>query len=227
MVFTVIPGSDILIVDDDAAARNALSFVVNSAGYSVTTFVDGDEFLIAARAKVPSCIIIDLHMPGRSGIALLKELNAQYYPTPIFIVSGDDNTDFVVEAIKNGAFDYILKPFDGRSVVYRIGAAISAFAKRIPNGEFFDSSPCQQLTARESEVLAQISSGASNKEAGRRLSISPRTIEVHRSHIMGKLGARNTADLMRIVFNPSARLADRSVTPSPKLGRILINTRGG
>jgi FixJ family two-component response regulator len=86
MVFTVIPGSEILIVDDDAAARNALSLVVNSAGYSVTTFVDGEEFLIVARANIPSCIIIDLHMPDRSGVALLKELNAQYYPAPIFII---------------------------------------------------------------------------------------------------------------------------------------------
>jgi DNA-binding response OmpR family regulator len=88
--------------------------------------------------------------PDRSGVALLKELNAQYYPAPIFIISGDDNTAFVVEAIKNGAFDYILKPFDGRSIVSRIGTAISAFAKRTSNGEFSDSSPCQLLTARES-----------------------------------------------------------------------------
>ena len=111
-------------------------------------------------------------------------------------------------------------------MVSRIGTAISAFAKHAPNGDFFDSLPCQLLTVRESEVLAQISSGASNKEAGRRLGISPRTIEVHRAHIMGKLGARNTVDLMRIVLNKSAKRSGRSHPPSPEPGRILMDTRG-
>jgi FixJ family two-component response regulator len=200
---TVRPGGEILIVDDDAAARNALSLVVNSAGYSASTFVDAEEFLVVARTKTPSCVIIDLHMPGCSGVALLKELNARHYPAPIFIVSGDDNTDFVVEAIKSGAFDYIVKPFDGGSVVSRIDAAISTFAKRTSNGKCHNFSSDHLLTARENEVLSQIASGASNKEAGRRLRISPRTIEAHRAHIMEKLGARNIADLMRIVYGAS------------------------
>jgi FixJ family two-component response regulator len=197
------PGGEILIVDDDAAARNALSLVVNSAGYSASTFVDAEEFLVVARAKAPSCVIIDLHMPGRSGVALLRELNARHYPAPIFIVSGDDNIDFVVEAIKSGAFDYIVKPFDGGSIVSRIGAAISVFAKRAPNGKCHNFPSDHLLTTRENEVLSQIASGASNKEAGRRLRISPRTIEAHRAHIMEKLGARNIADLMRIVYGAS------------------------
>jgi FixJ family two-component response regulator len=193
-------GGEVLIVDDDAAARDALSLVVNSAGYRVSTFVDAEEFLGVARTKTPSCVIVDLHMPGRSGVALLKELNARAYPAPIFIISGDGNIDLVVEAIKCGAFDYIMKPFDGGSIVSRIEAAIITFAKRTANGKRHDFAAGRLLTARESEVLAQIASGASNKEAGRRLRISPRTIEAHRARIMEKSGARNTADLMRIVF---------------------------
>lgn len=216
MVFTVAPGRDIFIVDDDAVARKALSLVVNSAGYTVTAFADGEEFLVAARAKTPSCILIDLHMPGRSGVALLKELNGQYYPAPIFIISGDDNIDFAVEAIKNGAYDYIVKPLDGRSIIARIGTAITAFAKNTLIGDLLDFSCHHPLTARESEVLTQIASGASNKETGRRLGISPRTIEVHRSRIMGKLGARNTADLMRILFSGFVTRRDRARAPLPE-----------
>ena len=221
MVFPVARSSDIFIVDDDASVRDSLALVVNSAGYNATTFADGEEFLGAARATAPACIILDLHMPGRSGVALLKELNAQNYPAPIFIVSGDDNIGCVVEAIKNGAFDYIVKPFDGRSIVARLSTAMATFGKHngngARNGELRDCPACNSLTARESEVLVQIASGASNKETGRRLGVSHRTIEVHRAHIMQKLGARNATDLMRIVLGGFAKRGDRVLTSSTKL----------
>jgi two-component system response regulator FixJ len=149
------------------------------------------------------------------------------YPAPIFIISRDNSIDLVVEAIKNGAFDYIVKPFYGRSIVSRIGFAISTFAKRAPNGKFINFSPNPQLTTRESEVLAQILGGASNKEASRQLSISSRTIEVHRARIMRKLGARNASDLMRIAFCISAIRNDRSLAPAPERGGMLMDTRAG
>lgn len=199
--------NELFVVDDDAMMRDALSVVFTLAGYRVTGFADSETFLAAARKHTPACILLDLHLPDKSGVTVLKELNAQNYPAPIFIVTGDGDVGCAVEAVKSGAFDYLVKPFDARSIVIRVAGAIAAFKKsgiyaNVGNG-WAKFSGEALLTRREREVLAQIAAGASNKEAGRRLGISPRTIEVHRARIMEKIGARNAADLVRIVLSSS------------------------
>jgi FixJ family two-component response regulator len=193
--------SEVFIVDDDPAVRDALSLVFMLEGYQVAGFAEGAAFLAAARARVPACIILDVNMPGRSGLDLLKELNAQHYAAPLFIMSGEGDISMAVDAIRNGAIDFIEKPFDADTVVNRARAAIEAAAQRLDGGEGLPAFPGRDLlTPRECEVLAQISAGASNKEAGRRLGISPRTVEVHRARIMEKLGARNAAELVGVVL---------------------------
>ncbi len=211
--------NELFVVDDDVMMRDALSLVFTLAGYRVTGFVDTETFLAAARNHTPACILLDLHLPDKSGLAALKELDAQNYPAPIFIITGDGDVGCAVEAVKSGAFDYLVKPFDARSIVIRVAGAISAFRKRsaYPNGDngWRTEFPGQALlTPREREVLAQIAAGASNKEAGRRLGISPRTIEVHRARVMEKIGARNAADLVRIVLSSGIGPA---MAPSPGL----------
>jgi FixJ family two-component response regulator len=201
--------SDLFVVDDDASMRDALSVVFTLAGYRVALFADAEPFLAAARAKTPAAVLLDLHLPGKSGVAVLKELDAVHYPAPIFIVTGDGDVAHAVEAVKCGAFDYVVKPLDARLLVTRVGNAIAAAARRHARPDA-DSAGLQfpgqtLLTPREQEVLAQIAGGASNKEAGRKLGISPRTIEVHRARIMDKIGARNAADLVRIVLGGSPR----------------------
>ena len=199
---------EVFIVDDDPLVLNALTVVLSREGYQVTGFAEGASFLAAAKSRAPTCVILDVHMPGQSGLDILKELNAQQYPAPIFIISGVGDIPMAVEAIKNGAFDFIEKPFDATTVITRVREAVEAWSRRQADGvdalpEVFPGH--EHLTSRERDVLSQIAAGSSNKQAGRELGISPRTIEVHRARIMEKLGAKNAADLGRIVLTEGRR----------------------
>ena len=204
---TELRSGEVFIVDDDPLVLNALSVVLSREGYQVTGFGEGASFLTAAKARTPTCIILDVQMPGQSGLDILKELNAQQYPAPIFIISGVGDIPMAVEAIKNGALDFIEKPLDAATVVTRVREAVEAWARRSQRagggGDILSKSfPGHDLlTSRERDVLGQIAAGSSNKQAGRELGISPRTIEVHRARIMEKLGAKNATDLMRIVMS--------------------------
>jgi len=199
---------EIFVVDDDPAVRETLSVVLSAGGYEVICFADGAALLAVARSRTPSCILLDVNIPGKSGLDILKELRGEDYPAPIFMISGQGDIAMAVSAIKNGALDFIEKPFRGGEIVARLNEAIGAFTRRqaensstkIGSLHFPGREP---LTRREREVLEQFASGASNKEAGRTLGISPRTIEDHRANIMKKLGAKNAADLIRIVMTAS------------------------
>jgi FixJ family two-component response regulator len=193
---------EIFVVDDDPAVRETLSVVLSGVGYDVICFADGAALLAASRSRCPLCIFLDVHIPGRSGLDVLRELHAEDYPAPIFMISGQGDIAMAVDAIKNGALDFIEKPFRGGDIVIRIEEAVGAFARRQLEGQALKAAPLhfpgrEPLTAREREVLDLLTSGASNKEAGRQLGISPRTIEYHRANLMKKLGANNAADLMR------------------------------
>lgn len=191
----------IYVVDDDPAVRDALSVVFEMEGFTVRSFADGDAFIEAVKSQVPASVILDVHMPGRSGIDVLKTLSADHYDAPVFIISGQGDIPMAVEAIRSGAFDFIEKPFNADTVVERVREGIAAMATRNAAAEAHSGfQGAELLTQREREVLGRITAGASNKEAGRELGISPRTVEVHRARIMEKLGARNAADLVRIVL---------------------------
>jgi FixJ family two-component response regulator len=205
MVDKPLSRGEIFVVDDDPAIRETLSLVLSAAGYQVICFVDGAALLAVARSRTPCCMLIDVHIPGRSGLDILKELHGEDYPAPIFMISGQGDIAMAVSAIKNGALDFIEKPFRGSEIVGRLDEAIGAYARRRADNSAANFAPLhfpgrEPLTRREREVLEQFVSGASNKEAGRQLGISPRTIEDHRANIMKKLGARNAADLVRIVM---------------------------
>lgn len=196
----------VFIADDDGAVRDALAMIFELDGFSVKTFPEGSSLLTAVAGNRPDCIILDVHMPGRSGLDVLNELGPGF-AAPIFMISGQGDIPMAVEAIKKGAHDFIEKPFDADTVVSRVREALEARSRREKDGGAgLHAFPGEdQLTPREREVLVEIAQGASNKEAGRHLGISPRTIEVHRARIMEKLGARNTADLVRIVYSDPRR----------------------
>src|ERR1700692_3681847 len=196
---------EIFVVDDDPAIREILSMVLSAGGYQVICFADGAALLAVARTRCPACILLDVHIPGKSGLDILRELRGEDYPAPIFMISGQGDIAMAVSAIKNGALDFIEKPFRGSEIVGRLDEAIAAYARRRVDNSAANVGSLhfpgrEPLTRREREVLEQFTSGASNKVAGRQLGISPRTIEDHRANIMKKLGARNAADLIRIVM---------------------------
>jgi two-component system response regulator FixJ len=204
------PTREIFIVDDDPMVRDVLSEVFAQAGYRAISFVDGASFVAAARERIPACVILDIYMPGRSGLEILRDLDAPNYPAPIFVASGRGDIPSAVEAIKNGAFDFIEKRLDAESLVARVGDAVTARSQLRQSHNGSDALPqsfpgCDLLTPREREVLALIVASATNREAATRLGISQRTVEIHRAHIMHKLGAKNSVDLARKVIRQERR----------------------
>jgi FixJ family two-component response regulator len=198
------PGNEIFIVDDDPSLRDTLQLAFTSAGFQVTSFAEGISLLAAARSRVPACIILDVYMPGPSGLEVLQELGIQY-PAPIIMISGQCTVPMVVDMLKSGAHDVIEKPFEAGILVARVNQAIKFWARRgrhepVPDMRGLQFPGRDRLTPREREVLARIAAGGSSKEIARDLDTSARTIEVHRAHIMRKLGAKNAADLVRIVL---------------------------
>jgi FixJ family two-component response regulator len=194
-----------------------LSIVFAQAGFQATCFADGAALLASTRTVVPACIILDVNIPGRSGLDILKQLNAEDYPAPIFVISGEGDIPTAVDAIRNGALDFIEKPFRAGAVVTQVKESIEAWGQR-QQGATSAPAPMgipgrEPLSRRERDVVSLIVEGASSKEAGRKLGISPRTIEFHRARIIEKIGAKNTADLIRIVM--SRRAANEAPSSDP------------
>jgi two-component system, LuxR family, response regulator FixJ len=208
---------EIFIVDDDATTCESLSMMFTLEGYRATTFRDAASFISAARIRLPACVLLDVHMPGKSGLDILKELDARNYPAPILMMSGCGDIPTAVLAMKDGACGFIEKKMDADAMIARLRETINGWVgRRQHNGngnangngdeltsKFFPGG--DRLTPREHEVLSQITAAASNKEAANNLGISRRTVEVHRTHIMQKLGAKNTVDLIRIVLSKGSR----------------------
>ena len=181
----------------------------------MTTFSDGEAFNAVARSRPPpACVVLDFLMPHRSGLDILRDIDAQNYAAPIVVMSGIVSIPMAVEAIKSGAFDIIEKPFAIASIVECVRNAIVSCTRNretVNNHAnlWTTSSGCQRLTRREAEVLGHILNAAYNREAAQHLGFSPRTVEIHRADIMAKLGAKNTADLVRIALSKQRYRAGR------------------
>jgi FixJ family two-component response regulator len=206
MSLAALESDENFLVDDEATLCDLLSLKLRDAGFRTTSFTNGQAFVEMARRRTPACVILDVFMPERSGIELVNDINGKKYPAPIIVMSGKATVPLAVEAVNNDAFDIIEKPFEPDTFVESVRNVIQRWRRRSAKGNGADTLSmdfpgAQRLTAREREVLAEITAASSNKEAGRHLGLSPRTIEVHRAHIMMKLGAKNTADLVRFVLS--------------------------
>ena len=199
----------VFIVDDDPSVRDALSLLLRIEGFAPRAFTDATSFLEAFRHRQPACVILDVNLTDESGLQVLRDLAVERARPPVVVMSGQGDIATVVAAMKFGAIDFLQKPFTANAMADRVREAVAAYRRtrdeRIEGLAEFAGR--HRLTGRERDVLQQVAQGASNKEAGRRLGISPRTVEVHRPRIMDKLGAKNAADLMRIVMSdePSKR----------------------
>jgi len=198
----------VFIVDDDASVRDTLSLLLRIEGLAPQAFGDAGSFLETVRRHHPACVILDINLPDESGLQVLRELATFRKPPPVVVMSGLGDIGTVVAAMKFGAVDFIQKPFVASVMIDRVREAVASYrrAREEHIEGLVDFAGRHLLTGRERDVLLQVVQGASNKEAGRTLGISPRTVEVHRARIMAKLGAKNAADLMRIVLSEERRL---------------------
>jgi FixJ family two-component response regulator len=194
---------EIYIIEDDLSVRESLSFLLSSVGYTVVCFADGEALKAVARTRCPACILLDVNLPGRSGLDILKELRDTHYPAPIVMMTGSGSIDVAVRSLKLGAVDFIEKPFVGSDLILRLEQAMATRSEQPKEREIVARLAVnrrQPLSVRERQVFQEILRGRSDKEIGDELRISSRTAEVHRASILCKLGARSTTDLLRIAF---------------------------
>lgn len=191
------------IVDPDPSTCEALSVLLRLEGFQTRFSLDAIQFLIALDRRRPDVAIINLSVGEESGLALLRRVKNLRTGAPVVMLANEPQLEAAVTAMKLGATDVLSKPIDSELLLTVLRDALR---KDVHLGAMqgghrpVEVRGFSQLTPREREVLQLITNGQSNKEAGRELGISPRTIEVHRARVMEKLGARNTADLMRIVL---------------------------
>ncbi len=196
---------EIFVIDDDAATRETLSNALQKQGYQVIAFADGPALLSYARTRTPVCVFVEVGQSDRSGFDVLKKLRSENCPAPIFVTSAHGVIPMAVDAIRNGAVDFIVKPIRGSEIVDRMDAALDEFSRTMVTDHASKLSlyvpGCEPLTSREREVLARLAIGETNKEIARYLGLSARTMEGYRAGIMRKVGARTAAERLRRVFS--------------------------
>ncbi|MFI5397089.1 MAG: response regulator transcription factor [Candidatus Binatia bacterium] len=190
----------VFVVDDDPAMRESLRWLIESVGLNVETFPTAQEFLESYDPSTPGCLVLDIRMPGMSGLDLQSELAARKIPVPILIITGHAEVPVAVRALKAGALDFIQKPFSDQLLLDRIRRAIEAdvLSRRAWSERAEVAARVGQLTPREREVMDLVIAGKANKVIASELGLSPKTVEVHRAHVMKKMQVDSLADLVRL-----------------------------
>ncbi len=190
----------VFIVDDDASVRDAVEDLLRSVGLDVKSFASTQEFLASKRPDAPACLVLDVRLPGTSGLEFQRTLTTSGSDLPIIFISGHGDIPMSVQAMKAGAVEFLIKPLHEQALLDAIQAAIGRDRARRHEAnvvtelqERFNS-----LTAREREVLALVVAGRMNKQIAAQLALSENTVKVHRSQITQKMRAKSLVDLVRI-----------------------------
>lgn len=195
-------GGTVFIVDDDEGVRTSLTILLESTGLRAEAYPSAPEFLARYQADQPGCLVLDVRMPGMDGMALQRELAARQALIPVIFVTGHGDVPLAVEAMKNGAFDFLQKPFRHEDLLERVRRGLAADTEARADAARRDDVQRRYatLTPREREVMAMIVDGRANKVIAIDLALSERTVEIHRSRVMEKMGTRSVAHLVRLAL---------------------------
>jgi RNA polymerase sigma factor (sigma-70 family) len=192
----------VFVVDDDQAMRNSLKWLIESVGVQVESFSSADEFLAQYQPGRAGCLVLDVRMPGMSGLDLQEYLVENNIQIPVVIITGHGDVPMAVRAMKSGAIDFIEKPFNDEVLLDAIRRAIAYEEQQ--RSQYSEHLAIQErlshLTPREHEVMQMVTDGKSNKEIANALGVSAKTIEAHRARVMEKMQARSLAELVRMVL---------------------------
>lgn len=193
------PPAQVLIVDDDAGVRDALDSLLRSVGLRTLVFASPTELLQATLPDAPGCIILDVRLPGASGLDVQDHLTKLGIPLPIIFITGHGDIPMTVRAMKAGAIDFLSKPFREQDMLDAVAAAIDRDRARRDQAAALGDVRARYdtLTPREREVLAHVVSGLMNKQVAGLIGLSEITVKIHRGNVMRKMGVRSLADLVR------------------------------
>jgi FixJ family two-component response regulator len=193
----------VIVVDDDPGLRNALCILLKTVGLESLQFGSAQDFLAAYQPSQPGCLVLDVRMPGMSGLDLQRELNLRGAVIPVIFMTAHGDIPMAVQAMRHGAFDFLQKPFSDHDLLARIQRAIARdSALRESLGEHARiKAHFASLTPREREVLDQITKGRQNKTIAQDLGLSPRTVEIHRARVLEKMKAQSVAELVRMMLD--------------------------
>lgn len=193
----------VFIVDDDEAVRASLKLLLKTLRLPALAYASAQEFLAAFDPQRPGCLVLDIRMPAMSGLELQQELNARGALLPIIFITGHGDVPMAVEAMQQGAMDFLQKPFRDQDLIDRINKALERdrAGRELLSNRARIQARIAALSPREQEVLAQVTQGKINKVIAAELALSQRTVEIHRAHIMEKMGANSLAHLVRMVID--------------------------
>jgi FixJ family two-component response regulator len=202
----------VYVVDDDDMVRDSLTLLLEGAGYEVHAFASGEAFLNADLARAGACVLLDVAMPGMSGLKVQEELTQRHLTLPVLFLTAHGDVPTAVHAVKAGAVDFLQKPIGGTELLARVAEAQAGDAQRLRNAAEVAVilARLDNLTPRERDVMALAVTGQHNKEIARELGISHRTVEIHRARMMHKMGATTLVELAEMV-----RLCGPDAGPDP------------